>query len=67
MDLDWRVLGEAKAAGALISIGADAHSVTGLDNVALGVGVARKAGLGPEDILNSRSVEDFMRFAGARR
>lgn len=67
MDLDWRVLGDAKAAGALISIGADAHSVTGLDNVTWGVGVARKAGLGPGDILNTRTAEEFMAFAGARR
>jgi DNA polymerase (family 10) len=67
MDLDWRVLGEARAAGALISIGADAHSVTGLDNMAWGIGVARKAGLGPADILNTRTAEEFMTFAGARR
>jgi DNA polymerase (family 10) len=67
MDLDWRVLGEARAAGALISIGADAHSVAGIENMALGVGVARKAGLGPEDILNTRAAEEFMAFAGAKR
>jgi DNA polymerase (family 10) len=67
MDLDWRVLGEARSAGALISIGADAHSVAGLDNVSWGVGVTRKAGLGPADILNARSLEDFLAFAGARR
>jgi len=67
LDLDWRVLRLARAAGALISIGADAHSVAGLENVTWGVGVARKAGLGPADILNARSLEDFLAFARARR
>jgi len=57
----------SRAAGVMISIGADAHSVAGLENVTWGVGVARKAGLGPADILNARSLEDFLAFARARR
>jgi DNA polymerase (family 10) len=67
LDLDWRVLGRAREAGVMISIGADAHSVAGLANVDFGVAIARKGGLGPDDILNCRSAGDFLAFARARR
>jgi len=67
LDLDWRVLRRARAGGAMISIGADAHSISGIGNVEFGVGMARKGWLGPDDILNARSVEDFTAFARRRR
>jgi DNA polymerase (family 10) len=67
LDLDWRLLDQACAGGVTISIGADAHSTAGLENMTWGVGVARKAGLGPATILNSRSVDQFLEFAGSRR
>ena len=67
LDLDWRVLPQAKAAGVAISIGADAHNLAGIANVEFGVGVARKGGLGADDILNARSVDEFLAFARARR
>ncbi len=67
LDLDWRVLRRARAGGAMISIGADAHSIPGIGNVEFGVGMARKGWLGPDDILNARSVEDFTAYARRRR
>jgi DNA polymerase (family X) len=67
LDLDWRVLRRARAGGAMISIGADAHSIQGIGYVEYGVGMARKGWLGPDDILNARSVEDFTAFARRRR
>jgi DNA polymerase (family X) len=67
LDLDWRVLRRVRAGGAMISIGADAHSITGIGNVEFGVGMARKGWLGPDDVLNARSVEDFTAFARRRR
>lgn len=67
LDLDWRVLPAARAAGVMISIGADAHNLAGLGNVDYGVGIARKGGLGPADILNTRSVEEFLAFVQRRR
>lgn len=67
LDLDWRVLARAKAAGVTISIGADAHNLAGLANVEFGVGIARKGGLGPDDILNCRDADGFLAFARARR
>ncbi len=65
LDLDWRVVPSARAAGALLSIGADAHNIAGLDYVDFGVGVARKGGLGPDDVLNARDLDGFMAFAGS--
>jgi DNA polymerase (family 10) len=67
LDLDWRVLSRAREAGVMISIGADAHNLAGLANVEFGVGIARKGGLGPDDILNCLDAEAFLAFAQARR
>lgn len=53
LDLDWRALRRAKELGLLISINPDAHSLEGLDDVAYGVMTARKAGLEPQDVLNT--------------
>jgi DNA polymerase (family 10) len=67
LDLDWRFLRQAKERGVTIEIGPDAHSIGGLDNVAIGVGIARKAWLEADDILNARSADDVLAFASARR
>ncbi len=66
LDLDWRVLARARAAGVVISIGADAHNLAGLANVEYGIGIARKGGLGPADILNCRDAAGFLAFAASR-
>ena len=67
LDLDWRLLPRARTLGVAIEIGPDAHSTASLDNVAIGVGMARKAGIEAGDVLNTRSVDDVMAFARARR
>jgi DNA polymerase (family 10) len=67
LDLDWRVLPAVREAGVLVSIGADAHNLAGITHVDYGVGVARKGGLAPSDVLNTRNVEDFLAFARRRR
>ncbi len=67
LDLDWRVLAAAREAGVIISIGADAHNIAGLAHVPYGVGIARKGGLGPGNILNCRSADELVAFARARR
>lgn len=66
LDLDWRLVREARRVGVMISIGADAHSVAGLDNVDYGVAMARKGWLAPDDVLNARSAEGFLAFARRR-
>ena len=67
LDIDWRLLPTAKRYGALIEIGPDAHSPQGLDNLALGVGVARKGWLEAADVLNARSADALLDFAARRR
>jgi DNA polymerase (family X) len=63
LDLDWRLLPAVKEAGGSVSIGADAHNVAGLGYVDYGVGIARKGGLGPGDVLNARDLDGFLAFA----
>lgn len=67
LDLDWRGLRRMQERGVAISIGADAHSVAGIGNVEYGVGMARKGWLGPADILNARSADEFVAYARRRR
>jgi DNA polymerase (family 10) len=67
LDMGWQLCREAKAAGVRIPISADAHNVAGLANVDLGIGVARKAGLTKDDVLNSQDVEGFLGHAAKRR
>jgi DNA polymerase (family 10) len=67
LDLDWRHLPDALARGVTIEIGPDAHSTRGLDHMTTGVGIARKGGLSARDVLNTRSADDVLAFARARR
>jgi DNA polymerase (family X) len=67
LDLDWRLLRKAKERGALIEIGPDAHSLQALDNVEIGVGIARKGWLEADDVLNARGADDVIDFARRRR
>ncbi|MEP7324650.1 MAG: DNA polymerase/3'-5' exonuclease PolX [Gemmatimonadota bacterium] len=59
LDLDWRLVREARSRGVAISIGADAHSVATLRHVESGIGIARKAWLTRDDVLNALPVEEF--------
>jgi DNA polymerase (family 10) len=67
LDLDWRLCARAKARGVPIEIGPDAHSTHGLDNVEIGVGIARKGWLASSDILNTRDAEGILAFSRRRR
>jgi DNA polymerase (family 10) len=67
LDIDWRDLPRVRAGGVKVSIGADAHNVAGIGYVEFGIGMARKGWLGPGDILNARSAEEFTAYAGRRR
>ena len=67
LDIDWRDLPRVRAGGVKVSIGADAHNVAGIGYVEFGVGMARKGWLGPGDILNAHSAEEFTAYAGRRR
>jgi len=67
LDLDWRYCRQGRELGVTIEIGPDAHSPAGLDNVHVGVGLARKAWLAAGDILNTRSADEIVAFARKRR
>jgi DNA polymerase (family 10) len=67
LDLDWQSVRRAVAAGVTISLGADAHAVSAIANMELGVGVARKAWLTREQVLNVLPVEEFLAFVRRRR
>jgi len=67
LDLDWRSCRAAREAGVPVELGPDAHSIAGLDHVALGVSMARKGWLGASDVLNARSADEVLAFARRRR
>ncbi|HKK01856.1 MAG TPA: DNA polymerase/3'-5' exonuclease PolX [Desulfuromonadales bacterium] len=67
LDLDWRLLKQARDAGVMIAINPDAHDLKGLDDVRYGVGVARKGWLSAGDILNTRSAAEVADWFGRRR
>ncbi len=69
LDLDDLHARRARDAGARIVISSDAHSTGGLGALRWGITVARRAWLTPDDVLNTRSVEDFrssLRSASAK-
>jgi DNA polymerase (family 10) len=67
LDLDWRAVRRARELGVMISIGADAHSRAGIGNMRYGVGMARKGWLTRTDLLNTKTADEFLAFARARR
>ena len=60
LDLDWRYLKRAKELGVTIEIGPDAHSVSNLDFMRNGIGIARKGWLERSDVLNTGSANDII-------
>jgi DNA polymerase (family 10) len=67
LDIDWRACRIAQEKGALVSIGPDAHSPQGFDHLELGIANARKGWLTPANVLNTRSADEVLAFARARR
>ncbi|RUL88821.1 DNA polymerase/3'-5' exonuclease PolX [Tautonia sociabilis] len=53
LDLDAEHSRRARDRGVRLVINPDAHAVGGLDDLDYGVGVARRAGLGPSDVFNT--------------
>ena len=67
LDLDWRHLRRAVERGVQIPINPDAHVPSSLCYLRYGVGIARKGGLTPADVLNTRSIEDLRTFFAEQR
>ncbi len=65
LDVDWRHLRKAVDRGVVFSIHPDAHSIGEYNAVVTGTWVARKGGLSPKHIFNTKSVEEVEEiFAG---
>lgn len=62
MDLDWRYLKYAKEKGVLLSINTDAHNVQGLDNIRLGIGIARKGWIEPHNVINTMPLTELKKY-----
>ena len=67
LDLDWTMCVAAKWLECQIEIGPDAHSVAGLENMEVGIGIARKGWLAPADVMNCKPWQDIMDQARSRR
>ena len=65
LDIDWRWGDLMRQKGVATSINPDAHSVNGIDLVRYGVGIARKGGFRPEQVLNTQP--DAASFLAALR
>jgi DNA polymerase (family 10) len=67
LDIDWRYCQMARQIGCTIEIGPDAHSQAGLDNMEIGIGVARKGWLEATDVLITGPADDVLQWARSRR
>ncbi|GAB1342553.1 PHP domain-containing protein [Gemmatimonas sp.] len=67
LDIDWKACRIAADQGTMVSIGPDAHSPQGFDNLELGTAIARKGWLEPRHVLNTRTADEVLAFARARR
>jgi DNA polymerase (family 10) len=67
LDLDDVHSRAALAAGAMLAIDTDAHSIQGLDELELGLSVARRAGAEAKNVINCMEVKALRAWAGKKR
>ena len=67
LDLDWRLCRHALAAGVVLSIGPDAHSVAELGNTAYAVDIARKGWVTADATLNAKTADELVAWLEKRR
>jgi DNA polymerase (family 10) len=63
MDLNDVNARRAGALGLPVAVSTDTHSLKELDNLELGIGIARRAWLAPDQILNTRPLADLLTWA----
>jgi DNA polymerase (family 10) len=66
LDLNDVHVHRAKELGVPVVISTDAHNPAGLLDMRFGVDQARRGWLGPDDVLNTRSLADFRAWLGRR-
>ena len=62
LDLDWRNIQKARERGIWFCIGPDAHNVEGIEDVAYGLGIARKGWLEKDALLNCMTAEELLEW-----
>lgn len=67
LDIDWRLIPRALSRGVRFSIHPDAHSISNYNFLENGTWVARKAGLPPEMIFNTKPVEEVEEYLKKRK
>jgi DNA polymerase (family 10) len=67
LDIDWRLVGRALDRGVRFGIHPDAHSIHEYNALISGTWAARKAGLSPKEIFNTRPVEEVAEYLDGRR
>jgi DNA polymerase (family 10) len=67
LDLPSSLARRAREFGVTFACDSDAHAVDQLANVEYAVGQARRAWIGPDEILNTRALEDVLSFVAAKR
>lgn len=67
LDVDWRWLRKAADRGVMFSIHPDAHSIGEYNAVVTGTWVARKGGLSPKQIFNTKDVDEVAEYLEQRR
>jgi DNA polymerase (family 10) len=67
LDIDEHTARMARDAGVPVVLSSDAHSVRELAQLRFGVGIARRAWLSPEHVLNTRSATELQAWRAERR
>jgi DNA polymerase (family X) len=67
LDLDWRLIQRALDRGVMFSINPDAHSTREYNALISGTWVARKGGLSPKEIFNTRDADAVAEHFASRR
>lgn len=67
LDLNDRHVARARELGVKVVINTDAHRVAGLDLMRFGVEQARRGWLEPEQVLNTRSLDELLAWREGRR
>lgn len=62
LDIDWRYGPYVKEKGVKIAVCPDAHDIDGMNDVLFGIGIARKAWLTKDDIINAWSLDKFLKW-----
>ncbi len=67
LDIDWRILRNAKEKSVKIAVNPDSHDADGLTDYRYGVGIARKGWLCREDVINTMNAREMAAYLLKRK